>query len=131
MCPVKLIKVCQYQGNNSLLILHILFPHHGVGLACTRLTICKDADVVAFKGMKQHFLSDVFVHLLLRCIIDIFGLWTEINNWSFKTKNVLNKMKWLEQIYPKLMKICGCVVFGLRGCTDDLPKCETSRSNQS
>ncbi|MEQ2210855.1 hypothetical protein XENOCAPTIV_020576, partial [Xenoophorus captivus] len=47
--------------------------------ASTCLTICKDADVVSFEGMKQHFLSDVFVHTHLGGIIDILGLGIEIN----------------------------------------------------
>lgn len=67
---------CLYQGNDPLLILNILFPHHGVRLASTCLAISKDADIVALKCMEQHFFSNVFVHSHLRGIIDIFRLWT-------------------------------------------------------
>lgn len=69
VCTVSL-----YQGDYSFLILYVLFPHHGVRLASTRLTIGKDADVVALEGVQQHFLSDVFVYSDLRGIINVLGL---------------------------------------------------------
>lgn len=97
-----------YQGNNSLLVLHILFPHHGVGLASTRLTISKDADIVAFKGVKQHFLSDVFVHLLLRCIIDVLGLWTERPSKIYISPKVGTKKKIQNQCKHVRMLWLGC-----------------------
>lgn len=71
--------LCHYQWDDSLLILDILFSHHCVGFARASLTICKDADVVSFESMKQHFLSDVFVHAHLGGIIDILWLGSEIN----------------------------------------------------
>lgn len=40
-----------YQGNDSLLVLDVLLPHHGVGLASTCLTISEDANVVSLEGM--------------------------------------------------------------------------------
>lgn len=75
-----IITVNLYQRDDPLLILHILFPHHGVGLASARLAVSKDAHVVSLEGVQQHFLSDVFVHLHLRGIIDVLWLQTEINN---------------------------------------------------
>lgn len=67
----------QYQGDDSLLILHVLLPHHGVGLAGARLTVSKDADVVALEGVQQHLLSDVFVNFDLRGVVGVLGLRTE------------------------------------------------------
>lgn len=64
-----------YQGNDSLLILDVLFAHHGVGLASARLSVGKDADVVALEGVQQHFLSDIFVHAHLGGVVDVLGLW--------------------------------------------------------
>lgn len=69
-----------YQGDDSLLVLHILFAHHGVGLASTGLAVGEDADVVALEGVQQHLLADVFVHSHLRGVVDILGLRTEIDN---------------------------------------------------
>lgn len=42
-----------------------LLSHHRVGLASTSLAISKDANIVAFKGVLQHLLPDVIVHLTL------------------------------------------------------------------
>lgn len=101
-----------YQGNDSLLILNILFAHHGVGLASARLTVSKDADIVALEGVQQHFLSNVFVHSHLRGKTDVLGLRTEINNQPLSHK-------------PDKRNTKSSV------CVEELPRCGTSRSNQS
>lgn len=62
-----------YLRDDALLVL-LLFPHHGVGFSSTRLPISEDADIIAFKGMLQHFFANVSVHLLLRCIVDVCRL---------------------------------------------------------
>lgn len=62
-----------YLGHNALLP-RLLPPHHGVGFPSPSLPIGKDAHVVAFKGMEQHFFSNVQVHLLLRCKLGVLGL---------------------------------------------------------
>ena len=51
-------------GNDSFLPL-LLLAHHGVGFASSCLAVGKDADVVALKRMRQHFLSNVIVHKVL------------------------------------------------------------------
>lgn len=124
-----------YQGNDSLLILDILFPHHGVGLASACLAISKDADIVSLESVQQHFLSDVFVHSHLRGIIDVLGLWTEINNQplpKLSHKPVKGCMIWstdnanrVSLRWGRLYNICTV------GAQKDLPRCGTSRSNQS
>lgn len=63
-----------YQWNDALLVLDILLPHHCVRLASACLTVGKDADVVSFKGVEQHFFSNIFVNLHLRGVIDILRL---------------------------------------------------------
>lgn len=68
--------VLYYQRYDSLLVL-LLSAHHGVAFARSRLAICKYAHVVAFKGVKQHLLSDVLVHLHLGRIVDVLRLQTE------------------------------------------------------
>lgn len=68
--------ILHYQRYNSLLVL-LLSSHHGVAFARSRLAVCKYAHVVAFKGVKQHLLSDVLVHLHLGCIVDVLRLQTE------------------------------------------------------
>lgn len=55
----------RYLRHNALLA-GLLPPHHGVGLPSPRLSVGKDAHIVAFKGVEQHLLPDVPVHLLLR-----------------------------------------------------------------
>lgn len=65
-----------YQRDNSLLVL-LLSSHHGVAFARSCLTVCKYAHVVAFKGMKEHLLSDVLVHLYLGRIVDVLRLQKE------------------------------------------------------
>lgn len=62
-----------YQRYDSLLIF-LLPSHHGVAFASSCLTICKYAHIVALKGMKQHLLPDVFVHLHLGRIVAVFRL---------------------------------------------------------
>lgn len=64
-----------YQRYNPLLVL-LLSSHHGVAFARSRLSVCKYAHVVAFKGVKQHLLSDVLVHLHLGRIVDVLRLQT-------------------------------------------------------
>lgn len=67
------VLLCHYQRYNSLLVF-LLSSHHGVAFARSRLTVCKYAHVVALKGMKQHLLSDVLVHLHLGRIVDVLRL---------------------------------------------------------
>lgn len=62
-----------YLRHNALLP-RFLPPHHGVGLPCPRLPIGKDAHIVAFESMQQHLLSNVSIHLLLRCKLWILHL---------------------------------------------------------
>lgn len=62
-----------YLGHDALLP-GLLPPHHGVGFPSPRLPVGKDAHVVAFKGVEQHLLSNVPIHLLLRCKLRVLGL---------------------------------------------------------
>lgn len=62
-----------YQGYNALLVF-LLFAHHGVGFSSAGLAVRKDADIVAFKRVKQHFLTDVLVNLFLTGKVDILWL---------------------------------------------------------
>lgn len=68
--------ISHYQRYDPLLVL-LLPPHHGVALACSCLTVCKYAHIVSLKGVKQHLLSDVLVHLHLGRIVDVFRLRSE------------------------------------------------------
>lgn len=76
-----------YQRYNSLLVL-LLSSHHGVAFPRSCLAVCKYAHIVAFKGMKQHLLSDVLVHLHLGCIVAVLRLQTERKCSGYKGKNV-------------------------------------------
>lgn len=69
------IDMTYYQRYDSLLVF-LLSAHHGVAFACSSLAICKYTHVVAFKGVKQHLLSDVLVHLHLGRIVDVLRLQT-------------------------------------------------------
>lgn len=62
-----------YQWYYPLLVF-LLFAHHGVGFSCSGLTIRKDANIVAFECVKQHFLADVLVHLFLAGVVNILWL---------------------------------------------------------
>lgn len=68
--------IVNYQRYNSLLVL-LLSSHHGVAFARSCLAVCKYAHIVAFKGMSQHLLPDVLVHLPLGRIVDVLRLQTE------------------------------------------------------
>lgn len=70
-----------YQRYDSLLVF-LLPTHHGVAFARSGLSICKYAHVVAFKGVKQHLLSNVPVHLHLGRIVDVLRLHTRKKQWS-------------------------------------------------
>lgn len=65
-----------YPGYEALLGPHVRFAHHGVGLASARLTVSKDANIVALKGVEQHLLTDVLVHPHLGGKAGIIRLWT-------------------------------------------------------
>lgn len=65
-----------HQRYNPLLVL-FLSSHHGVAFASSCLSICKYAHIVAFKGVEQHLLSNVLVHLHLRRIVDVLRLPTK------------------------------------------------------
>lgn len=71
----KVAPLMFYQRYDPLLVF-FLSAHHGVAFARASLAVRKDAHVVAFEGMKQHLLADVFVHLHLRRIVDVLGLQT-------------------------------------------------------
>lgn len=73
------VGVLYYQRYNSLLVF-LLSSHHGVAFARSCLAVCKYAYIVAFKGMKQHLLSNVLVHLHLGRIIDVLRLQTKKTN---------------------------------------------------
>ncbi len=50
---------------NDALLSRLLFSHHGVGFSSSGLTVGEYTDVVALKGVKQHLLPDVQIHLPL------------------------------------------------------------------
>lgn len=63
-----------YLGNDASLSLFLL-AHHSIGFASTSLSISKYTNIVALKGMFQHFLSNVIVDAVLGCKGRIFRLW--------------------------------------------------------
>lgn len=66
-----------YQRYYALLVF-LLFAHHGVGFSRSGLAVRKDADIVAFECVKQHFLANVLVHLFLTGVVNI--LWLKWKN---------------------------------------------------
>lgn len=62
-----------YLGHNALLP-WLLSPHHSIGFSSPGLPIGKNAHVVAFKSMEEHFLSNVPIHLFLRCKLGVLSL---------------------------------------------------------
>ena len=74
-----------YQRYNPFLVL-LLSSHHGVAFARSCLAVCKYAHVVALKGMSQHLLPDVLVHLQLGRIVDVLRLQTERERAGMKGK---------------------------------------------
>lgn len=62
-----------HHGNDSFLPL-LLLAHHGIGFACSRLSISKDADVVALERVLQHLFADVIIHPVLRRKVGVFRL---------------------------------------------------------
>lgn len=85
--------ILYYQRYDPLLVL-LLSSHHSVAFACSCLSVCKYAHIVAFKGMKQHLLADVLVHLHLGRIVDVLRLqiWRE-RSGSTKKKKVRRDRK--------------------------------------
>ena len=74
-----------YQRDNALLVLLVLLAHHGVALPRSSLAIGKDTNIVSLKGMQQHLLPNVLVHLLLGMIVDVLRLQRERQCLSMNT----------------------------------------------
>lgn len=73
-----------YQWDDPLLVF-LLLAHHGVGLSCASLPIGKDTHIISLKSVQKHFLPNVFIHLHLTRIVDIF--------WLFKTERETHDIK--------------------------------------
>lgn len=90
-CVISYKCTPNYQRYNPLLVF-FLSSHHGVAFASSCLSICKYAHIVAFKGVEQHLLSDVLVHLHLRRIVDVLRLptkWRQRKSRSRQVKKLL------------------------------------------
>lgn len=84
--------ILYYQRYDSFLVL-FLPSHHCVAFPCSRLAICKNADIIAFKGMKQHLLPDVLVHLHLGCKVGVLGLQNmQREEWKREKKDRIQKI---------------------------------------
>lgn len=83
-----------YHRNDAFLSL-LLFAHHGIGFTSSCLTISKYADVVALKGMLQHFLANIIIHTVLWCKAGVIRLWVRQRN-DLKCNNItLFNFKWM------------------------------------
>lgn len=122
--------VSPYLWDDALLFL-LLAPHHGVGLAGSCLAIGEYADIVALEGVLEHLLPDVAVHLPLRRVLGVRGLWGE--GTAVEAAGRQGPESWSTKMG------LWCVSWGLRGTGSGLlpprwpgsPRCVTSRNSQS
>ena len=52
----------------------LILSHHRVALSGSGLSICEDADVVAFEGVFKHLNAEVFVNALLCGVLGVARL---------------------------------------------------------